>query len=220
MDCSLLSGSPLFQGLIKENIEAILSETPHRIRKFRPGNIIAQSGDPVNSLIIVVRGSVKGEMVDMEGKIIKIEDIPAPGALAAAFLFGKDARFPVNVISVIHTKLLIIGKKDLLKLLMKWDTVLVNFLNMISDRTQFLSEKIRFLNFKTIRSKLAHYFLVRAGKDILSFTLDKTQNELAEFFGVARPSIARALRELEEQGIVEAKGKYIKILDKKKLRSM
>lgn len=214
---SILSRSPLFQGLTEDKIKMLLSETPHRIRKFRAGSMIAQSGEPVNSLIIVISGIVKGEMIDSEGKIIKIEDIPAPGALAPAFIFGNKAWFPVNVISVVQTDIMIIDKSVFLKVLMKWDKILVNYLNMISDRTQFLSEKIKFLNFKTIRSKLAHYFLQKTGKEMVSFTLDKTQNELAEFFGVTRPSIARALHELEGMGVIEAKGKNIKILDKQKL---
>ena len=44
--------------------------------------------------------------------------------------------------------------------------------------------------------------------------MDKTQNELAEFFGVARPSIGRALSELEESGLIEVNRKAITILDK------
>ena len=82
---------------------------------------------------------------------------------------------------------------------------------MISNRSQFLSEKIKFLNFKTIKGKLAHYILQKAGKDRLTVMLDMTQNDLADFFGVARPSVARALGDLEEEGYIEARGKNIKI---------
>ena len=48
--------------------------------------------------------------------------------------------------------------------------------------------------------------------------LDMTQNDLADFFGVARPSVARALGDLEEEGFIEARGKNIKILDREGLR--
>ena len=94
------------------------------------------------------------------------------------------------------------------------DLLLVNFLDLISNRSQFLSEKIKFLSFKTIKGKLAHYILQHAGKESFFLTLEMTQNELADFFGVARPSVARALGELETEGYIEAKGKKIKITDK------
>jgi CRP/FNR family transcriptional regulator, dissimilatory nitrate respiration regulator len=220
MDYSLLSTAPLFKGLTAAEIETILSGVPHRIKKFQAGALISQSGEPVNSLIVVVSGTVKGEMVDYAGRVIKIEDIPAPGALASAFMFGSRNRFPVNVIAISDGELLLIEKPDFLKLLMRKDIILINFLDMISNRSQFLSEKIKFLNFKTIKGKLAHYILQKAGKEKSSVLLDMTQNDLADFFGVARPSVARALGDLEEEGYIEAKGKNIKINDKEGLADL
>lgn len=103
---------------------------------------------------------------------------------------------------------------------MNHDIILVNFLDMVSNRSQFLSEKIKFLNFKTIKEKLANYILQKAGKDGMLVTLDMTQNDLADFFGVARPSVARALGDLQEEGFIEAKGKNIKIIDKEGLADL
>src|ERR1035437_6826709 len=178
MDYNLLENIPIFKGIQCGEIETILSETPHRIRKFQAGSMISQSGETVSSLMVVLDGVVKGEMVDYAGRVIKIEDIPAPGALASAFIFGNRNKFPVNVIAVSDTELLIIEKVDFMKLLMRNDVVLINFLNMISNRSQFLSEKIKFLNFKTIKGKLAHYILQKAGSDGISISLDITQNDL------------------------------------------
>jgi CRP-like cAMP-binding protein len=220
MDCSLLSNAPLFKGLSPDEIEKILDNVSYNIKKFQSGSMICQSGEHVNSLMVVLSGVVKGEMVDYAGRVIKIEDIPAPGALAPAFMFGNRNRFPVNVIAVSSAELLLIGKPDFLKLLMINDTILVNFLDMISNRSQFLSEKIKFLNFKTIKGKLAHFILQKAGTNQMSVTLGMTQNDLADFFGVARPSVARALHDLEEKGFILAKSKNIKIIDKEGLADL
>ena len=182
--------------------------------------MIAQNGEPVNSLMVILNGVVKGEMVDFAGRVIKIEDIPAPGALASAFIFGNKNKFPVNVITISDTELLIIDKPEFLKLLKTEVKILVNFLDMISNRSQFLSEKIKFLNFKTIKVKLAQYILQKAGKDRISVTFDMTQNDLSDYFGVARPSVARTLGEMEEEGFIIAKRKNIKILDRKGLSDL
>jgi CRP-like cAMP-binding protein len=220
MDYSLLANAPLFRSLTPGDIENLLAVVPHRTRKFNAGTLIAQSGEIVDSLRIVISGVVKGEMVDYAGRVIKIEDIPAPGALASAFLFGQKNRFPVNVMAITDTELLVIDKPDFLKLLMKEDRILVNFLDMISNRSQFLSEKIKFLNFKTIRGKLAHFLLQKAGKDKSEVVLGMTQSDLADFFGVARPSVARALGELEDEGYLVAQGKNIRIIDKEGLADL
>jgi CRP-like cAMP-binding protein len=220
MDYSILSSSPLFKGFKTNDIKLLFGEVSHKIRKFKAGTLVSQSGEPVNSLMIVVSGIVKGEMVDYAGRVIKIEDIPAPGALASAFMFGNINRFPVNVICNTDTEIMIIDKSDFLKLLMNNDIILVNFLNMISNRSQFLSEKIKFLNFKTIKGKLAQYILQKAGNDKNIIYLDVTQNDLADFFGVARPSIARALGDLEEEGLIEAKAKSIRVINKSGLTNL
>ena len=220
MDYSILSRAPLFRGFTSDEIVKILSVVPHHIKKYKSGTLISQSGEPVNSLMVVMTGVVKGEMVDYAGRVIKIEDIPAPGALASAFMFGNKNRFPVNVVAISDTELLIIDKPDFLKLLIIEDKILVNFLDMISNRSQFLSEKIKFLNFKTIKAKLAHYILQKAGKDGSSVTLDMTQNDLADYFGVARPSVGRALGELEDDGFIIASSKNIEIINKKGLSDL
>ena len=217
MDYSLLVKGPLFSGYDEKEIEEIFSGIRYRFRMFRPGSMIAMHGEKVTALMLVLSGITKGEMVDFSGRIIKIEEIPAPGALAAAFIFGKLNTFPVNVIALTDVELLIIEKHEFLKLLIRDETILENFLEMISTRSQFLSEKIKFLSFKTIKGKLAQYFLQRSSKKSNSFDLDLTQNDLADYFGVARPSIGRALGEMEREGIIEARGRHITIRDREKM---
>ena len=220
MDYIKLTQAPLFKGLNNDDILRLFESVPHKTRKFRSGTMIAQSGDFVNSLIIVINGIVKGEMVDYAGRVIKIEDIPAPGALASAFIFGGRNRFPVNVHALSDGELLMIEKSDFLDLMMKNNIILANFLDMISNRSQFLSEKIKFLNFKTIKGKLAHFVLQKAGIQGTSVSLGMTQNDIADFFGVTRPSVARALGEMEEDGLILARGKIITIIDRKRLAGL
>lgn len=219
MDYNVLSGSPLFRGLSVDEIQSMLSSSHARTKNYKTGSLIFNSGDNVNFLSLVLEGSVKGEMTDYAGRVIKIEDIGTSGAIAPAFMFGRNNKFPVSVIANEDTKLLIIDKQDFLKILNMNMFLLVNFLDMISNRSQFLSEKIKFLNFKTIKSKLAQYILELAGKKT-ELRLDRTQSDLADYFAVARPSVARALGDLENQGIIETSGKNIKILKPKVLAEL
>lgn len=214
MDYTLISQSPLFRGLDPDEISDILEGISFRTKRYRSGSMIAQAGESVTSLMVVIEGVVKGEMVDFAGRVIKIEDIPAPGALASAFLFGSANRFPVNIISITDSAVLMITRNEFVKLLMLNHNILLNFLNIISNRSQFLSEKIKFLNFKTIKGKLSQYILQKAGSSNDSIVMDMTQTELAGFFGVARESIARTLRELDAEGCISARGKHVRIIDR------
>ena len=44
-------------------------------KSYTVGELIAQSDEKCESLMLVIKGSVKGEMIDPSGKTIKIEDI-------------------------------------------------------------------------------------------------------------------------------------------------
>lgn len=220
MDYTYLLNTPVFKGMDIAEIMSVISSTPYRIRRFKPGSMIFQTGEPVNSFIMVISGSVKGEMTDYSGRILKIEEIREPGSVGAAFLFSEKAVFPVNVIAVSETELFTIEKNDFLRFLKCDDRILLNFMGMISNRSAFLSEKIKFLNFKTIKGKLAQYFLQITGSDSPRATLAMTQAEMADYFGVARPSIARVISEMEGEGIIVTRGRSLIILDRERLASL
>ncbi len=220
MNFELLSNSPVFMGLTAERLPAIFEDIHFQVHRFDRNELVVQAGDECSQLIIVLSGSVKGEMADYTGKTIKIEDIEAPRPLAAAFLFGKNNRFPVTVIANNEVELLYIPRPEFLKILQKDQRILTNYLNSISSRAQFLSQRIKFLTFKTIRQKIAHYLLDLAGDRLAVVELPLSQNELAEFFGVTRPALARALGELNEEGYIQAKRRTIRILDKQRMNEL
>lgn len=211
---------PVFQGIPPGELEKIMKEARHFKKKYQVGEMIAIAGEPCNYLMCLMEGSVKAEMIDFSGKVIKLEDIMAPEALASAFIFGKNNHFPVNIIANENTSILYIPRYDFLKLLQMNLKLLQNYLNNVSTRAQFLSDKIKFLSFKTIKGKIAQYILKLAGPGEDTVILPMPQHALAEFFGVTRPSFARSLGELAEEGIISVDRKSIKILNKQKLKEL
>ena len=216
----VLSNSPLFQGLSDDEIERLLGTANYRIRSYNAGAVIAISGEEIISLIIVISGSVRGEMSDLTGRTIKIEDINPPQALAAAVLFGAGARYPVTVIANADSELLIINKDDYLKMMAADRRILSNYLTFICNKTQFLSGRLRFHSFHTIKGKLAHYLSSLPGAPTGRVVIDRTQQELSEYFGVTRPSLARALGEMEHDGLISVDRREVRLLNLKGLSGL
>ena len=209
----ILSKSSAFAGITADEIKSIFNSINYQIKNFTAGQIIALSEERCENLLILISGSVKGEMIDFSGKTIKIENIEAPRTVASAFLFGRNNKYPVNIVANSNVKMLLLPKDSVIKLLQSNVVILNNYLNAISNRAQFLSDKIRFLSFKTIKGKIAHYILELAKSD-KTIIMPETQQDLADFFGVTRPSLARIVSEMEKEGLIDAKGKKIKILDR------
>jgi CRP-like cAMP-binding protein len=212
---------PIFKGVESGKLESLLSSIPHQVKRYSRNEMIAYADDEVSSLLFVLEGSVKGEMVDFSGKTIKIEDIESPRPLAPAFLFGKNNRYPVNIVANNDVVILSLPKQSLIRLLQQNELVLSNFLDNISNRAQFLSNKIKFLSFQTIKGKIAHFILKEMQKTGLSHVhLPVTQSDLAELFGVARPSVGRAIKEMDRDGLISSKGSDIEILSRDRLSAL
>lgn len=220
IDYRLIGQCPVFRGIPEHEVEKLLTHIHFQVKKFKKGEIVAIAGETLQNLYILLSGSVKGEMIDYSGKTIKIEDVEAPKPLATAFLFGKDNKFPVTVTAHVDLKILAIPVSEFLKILQLNTQVLKNYLNSISTRTQFLSRKLHFLSFKTIREKVAHFLLTQAGDQYHSVELKNTQQQLADLFGVTRPSLARVFSEMQQQGLIKIERKTVTLLDKENLNEL
>jgi CRP-like cAMP-binding protein len=212
--------SPLFANLEEEELKKLLQRTNHRLKSFKNKEIVAIAGEKVDNAMILVEGRLNGEMLDLSGKQLKIEEMDPPQMIAAAFLYGPNNVFPVNLQALSNGKLLMIYKKDFTEMLSQQSLVLNNFLNIISGKAQFLSQKITFLSLKTIREKIAFFILQRLQKNNTIAEIDKNQTQLAALMGVARPSLARTIGELESENIIHWGKNHVNVLDSGKLEKI
>ena len=216
----ILCQSPIFRGISPEGLRELFSQIHCQVKTYQKNDLIVVGGEICDRLLIIQEGSVKAEMNDYSGKTIKIEDMSAPWPLATAFLFGKENRFPVTVSATSDVEMVSIPKPEFVKLLQMSSLILNNYLNTISTLAQFLSQKLKFLSFKTIRQKIAHYLLEKAGDRLQTVEVPQSQEQLAEMFGVTRPSLARTLGEMVQEGLIETQRRAIKILDKERMNQL
>ena len=210
-----LTNNPLFRGITPEKLSANLEEISFHTRSYKKGEILAQQGAVCNRLVILTKGSVRGEMIDYSGRLIKVEDIAAPRAIAPLFLFGEENRYPVEVTANEPTEVIELPKSSVLSLFRKNEQFLENYMNLSANYARTLSDKLFFMSFKTIRQKIASYLLrLYKQQQQLQITLDRSQQELSDYFGVSRPSLARELSHMQEDGMIIADRKQITILQK------
>lgn len=215
----VLSESAVFKGIDQQEISSILTGTHYQVRTFEKGVLIAQAGVPCEHARIILEGNVAGEMMDLSGKILKIEDLGPSKMIAPAFLYGSMKRYPVNVIASSRVVIWQMHRNEFSKLLQSDLRLLDNFLNAISGRAQFLSEKIRFLSFPTLRAKLAFLLLQQAGERN-AFTLPMTHQQIAELFGVTRPSLSREIRLMNNEGYIASERETVRIIDRNRLQAI
>eukprot|EP00825_Cyclidium_porcatum_P007054 TRINITY_DN13529_c0_g1_i1.p1 TRINITY_DN13529_c0_g1~~TRINITY_DN13529_c0_g1_i1.p1 ORF type:complete len:194 (-),score=6.46 TRINITY_DN13529_c0_g1_i1:197-778(-) len=141
-------------------------------------------------------------------------------ALAPLFLFGTENKFPVEVTANEEVEALFIPKESVLLIFQRNKRFLENYMNTSANYAKTLSDKLFFLSFKNIKQKLASYILrlsATAGDNVV---MDRSQQEMADYFGVSRPSLARELSHMQEDGLISVDRKHIRILKKEKLKEL
>jgi len=215
----ILIESKTFEGLNIEELKNVLAKINFHVKKYDTGDMIYQAGEKIEDLVILIRGKVATEMMNFSGKSIKISKMKAPDPIADAIAFSSGKTIPVNVEAIEPVEMLTIHKEELMKLFSLEPRILENYMKSMADRAVQLTQKIFILSLKTIKGKIAMY-LMRQSKGRDEFEIKHTQTELASLFGIARPSLAREISQMVEEGIIEAERRKIKILDKRALQEL
>ena len=191
----------LFEGCEAEALHQLLREAPNSLRIYKEGEYIARQGDACRSLFILMKGNVKTQMENAEGKQLTIDWIKAPDILAPAFIYASENRFPVNVEATELCEVLVMDRTRFEAFMHAQPAVMRNFIAIISDRSLFLSRKLNEFALQNLKSRLLNYLQMHGGIH--------NQQEVAFILGVARPSLARALSELIAEGKITMTGKQV-----------
>ncbi len=116
---------------------------------------------------------------------------------------------------------MVIPRDVLIFLLQNSEVILKNYLNTISSRAQFLSGKIRFLSFKTIREKIANYILMHStDKMIILLHWISHRPNWRIFSASPGHPLQEHWHRMEEEGMIRTKRREITILNREKLNKL
>jgi len=202
-DLSLfLTKVSLFKGLNPDKIAKCLTEADFKIKEYKKNEIVFFRGDILKKIIIIVKGTARGEMQKFNGDTIVINQMKAGEVLASAFLFGKNNVFPVDLIALENSEFLFLDKEKYLDLIQSDKRLLLNFIREISNKSQYLSKRIWF-NFthKTIEEKVLSYIKENSQDDKIKFL--PSISALAKKFEVTRPALSREISSLCKRKILK-----------------
>ena len=125
---------------------------------------------------------------------------------------------PVSVETETEVTVLRLSPATLQHLLDVNETIRMNYIRVLSNIDVFLTQKMRVLSLFTVREKVAYLLLEQAGEQGTdTIHLHRSRQAIADSFGIQKFSLLRVLSDLEKEGIIQIKGKEIKIIDRKRL---
>ena len=210
---SLISASPLFQGLPAEElaeIEKIAIE-----KSYGKGETIFFEGDEGTGFYMVLDGRVKIFKMSFQGKeqILHIFGEGEPFGEVPVF-HGQP--FPATAECLVKSRLIYFPRKNFIDLVTKSPSIALNMLAVLSMRLRRFTTQIENLSLKEVPARLASYLLYLAEEqgqeDKVELAISKGQ--LASLLGTIPETLSRIFAKMSEEGLIEVQGRTILLLDR------
>lgn len=195
----ILTQSPLFHGLTADRIEQLFTTASFSVESYTAGQVIAHRDTAYSGLMIILEGTVRGEVGSSKRRRI-IDCIPAAQPIAPAFLFGGYNRLPMDIIANESTSVLTLHRGTIFEMMQEDTVVLSNFIEIISNRANYFSRRIYALSVLMVTEKVAALILEAAGHDghVAVVDIDGMAHEL----DVTRTTIEQSISELAKRHYV------------------
>ncbi len=212
-----MKNTSLFDGVSDEEYAAMMVCFKTVIKKYRKGEEIPM---PHARLGIVENGHISLMKTDINGVRTIFEQLGAGGVFGDVLGFAwADGSF--FLVAEEDSDVLYIDYEHIIKRCANacahHSAVVSNLVKLMSEKTQALSEHLEILSRRTTREKLLAYFGMLAAKNkSLYFTLPFSQTSLADYICVDRSAMARELRRMSEEGLIDIERRNVKLIRKAK----
>jgi CRP-like cAMP-binding protein len=204
----------VFSGIDEKLLVEILNTVNARITSYSKNQTIAFEGDECSSIGIVLEGHVEIQKLFLSGKTLTISTLSPGDTFGEVIVFSNMRRYPSTIASSSSSKVMYIGRDDIVQLCSSDKGILKNFMELLSNKILMLNRKITILSFDTLREKVCNYFMdefrKQKSKDIL---LPLSRKEMAEALGVQRPSLSREFINMKDEGLIDFDKNRVTLLD-------
>ncbi len=199
----ILADFPLFRGVTRERIEQTVGNTRFHFLKYKPGDIVAEAGEPCTHVIFVLSGSVTITIANSDDRLRVLQTLQAPDVISPDFLFGSSTLYPGRVTANDAVSVVRVSKSDYVKILTSDDIFLFNFLNYLSMNAQKCVEGVMAMTGGTIEERIAMWVVAMTQPSATDIKLVCKQRDLYAMLGVPRSSYMSAIERMVAMGAIK-----------------
>jgi len=214
--CKVLMTSPLFKGILEEELTSMLACLQPKKYSYKKNSYITLEGEKFHGLGILLTG---------EGAVIKenaagnrnIMTILGVGDVFGEMIaFSENAYWPASVFAQTDCSAIFLPSDKIIgecSTICPGHTQLIkNFLLILSQKALLLNRKVQYLTLSTMRSKISTYLLEQHHRTRTTFFhLPLRRNDLADFLNVSRTGLSREMGRMRDEGLIEFYRASIKI---------
>ena len=217
---SVLRKHPIFADLEPDALDQLCRYAKHTTLKR--GTTIVSKGDPGNSLIVVISGTIKISVSSPDGRSA-ILNLIGPGEIfgEVAVLDGKART--ADATANTNCEIYVIDRRDFIPFVRSQPALAMKFIELLCTRLRWTSDQVEEVILQNLPGRLASALLRLTEKHKLApagRTIAITQQEISEMVGMTRESINKQLRAWAGRNWVRLEHGAIVVLDVASLREL
>lgn len=211
MNIDILRNISLFSAVKESDLEKLIAGNHIYQKHYMKGATVHNANETCRTLDIVLSGSLVAYSLSTNGSATTMFEFSQGSVIGANLLFGENHSYPLNIYCLTDCQIIHIDINAVLEFLHDYNFTL-HYIKSISQNSQGINQKIAMFTQKTLRENIMDYFkqqtIIQKSSVIL---LSMSKRQLADYFGVQRPSLFRELKKLKEEGIIEINNRTITI---------
>ncbi|WZL72311.1 Crp/Fnr family transcriptional regulator [Clostridiaceae bacterium 35-E11] len=211
----------IFSNLNRQELIDIIKMTGHR--SYKKGETVFMEGEEADTLYLIREGKIKLFKYTKDGKE-QILHILSEGDFFGELNLLKKGQYGFYAEAISPAKLCTLTKDKMRNLFTEKPEIGLKVLEVIAERLSKLETLAQNLATNEVETRLAYLLLDlkekygRATQSGIEIKLPITKQDMSNYTGVARETISRKLKKLEEEGVIKLIGtKKILIIDEEKL---
>lgn len=207
----ILEAIPLFSQLPSDEMKLLIADNQLYLKNYSKNGTVYNQKDSCKTLDFLLSGSLVAYSLLENGSAITMFEFSKGQILGANLLFGDTGVYPFTIYCMADAQILHVTKKAVSDFLHDYHFTM-QFIKMLSHNSQKLNRRITMATQKTLRENLLEYLrqqsiLQRSNHIVLPIS----KKQLADYFGVQRPSLFRMLKNLKDEGIIDVSNRRIQL---------
>ena len=217
----VLSQCPIFKNLSEDAILHIFQKVSYTTEKYSKGDILYRAEDTSARIGIILSGCLEIRKYLPTGNVLSLFQRSCGEMLGGSIVFSSSPKYPCDVAAKEDSLLLWIDKRMVLDVFLKNAVIAENMLRFSADRIMQLEKRLELFSYYSIQKKIAFSLLNEFSIDqrqTVSIPFSKTT--WAEYLNVSRTSLSRELKSMCEAGMIQVRGREIRILQRDFLEAL
>jgi len=185
-------------------------------RHFEAGQVIYLEGEPATALYILESGWVKATRMSPEGREQAMLFLKSGEIFGDVAVF-TDTSYPGTVVALEPVNVWVIQKSAILELVARYPELAQAVIRRLGERVLYYVGLVEDLSLRSVEARLANTLLKHAemsgGRLAVPRRAWTTFDEMATRLGTVRDVLSRALRTLDDEGLLRVERHEIVILD-------